>query len=95
MAGIDDTVADDGQPIATTADSIAGPGASQMAVDAVADEGDKTNIDEGTKVCPNNPQHLVFLHLDDLAFNTVPLQDHNVSQRTFRDPPAAQKSPLL
>lgn len=72
MAGMDDTVADDGQPLTTPVNSIAGPGPWQMAVDVVAHEGNKTNNDQGTKVSPNNPQHMAFLHLDDLASNIVP-----------------------
>ncbi|KAG6357633.1 hypothetical protein INS49_013510 [Diaporthe citri] len=70
MADTDDTVADDGQPIAITANTIAGPCPPQMAVDVVAHEGGETNNAEGTK-------------------------DRNASQRTFKDPPAAQKSRLL
>lgn len=68
MADTDDAVADDGQSIATTADTIAGPGLQQMALgagelmafDAVARESRQANNNEDTQVSPNNPQRLAL-----------------------------------
>ncbi|KAK7696701.1 hypothetical protein SLS64_014303 [Diaporthe eres] len=49
MADTDDAAAaDDGQPIATIANTITGPGPPLMTMDAVAHEGRNSNNDEGT-----------------------------------------------
>lgn len=51
MADTDDAAAaDDGQPIATIANTITGPGPPLMTMDAVAHDGGNSNNDEGTNV---------------------------------------------
>lgn len=53
MADTDDAAAaDDGQPIATIANTITGPGPPLMTMDAVAHEVGNSNNDEGTNVSP-------------------------------------------
>lgn len=63
MADTDDAAAaDDGQPIATIANTITGPGPPLMTMDAVAHEGGNSNNDEGTNVSPTtNKAWLSFI----------------------------------
>jgi len=69
MADTEDVVADDGQSIAATETTIGEPGPPEMAVDAIAHEGDKTNNNEGMKVSPtiHNPCPLFILMISRLT----------------------------
>lgn len=94
MADTNNVAADDGKPIAATDNTLAGPGPSEVGINAIAHEGGKVDSDDDMKVSPiiHNTWRSSFLMIVCLICST---QDHKASKQRFKSPQAEQKSPLL